>query len=179
MQQIKSRLCKLFEGKWSPDSVGLSDQEIDELQKVSPSPFPPALIALYQLANGAHFVSDFYLADSEDFVWFNQDEAWREEFPGAIFFVLDEGSGIYFIDTFNQLQHGAGCVYWSDRSWIAPDWCLLYGDSVEGFLENIFAEIDPRSWSHHDRRELRQKGFSKLNSNGDSIIHPALTDHNA
>ena len=157
------RLLKQLEGKWSPNSAGLSNQEIDALQKIVPSPLPPALIALYQLADGAHLVADFYLADSEDFVWFNQDEEWREEFPGAIFFALDEGSGIYFIDTFNQIQHGAGCVYWSDRSWMAPDWCLLYGETVEAFLENIYAGVDPRSWSYQDRDELRQKGLSKLN----------------
>ena len=161
---ISRDILDMLEGKWSPDNPGLTDEEIDAIQKVLPVPLTPFLVDLYKLCDGAHFVSDFYLADSEDLIWFNQDETWREEFPGAIFFVLDEGSGIYFVDTLNQLQHGAGCVYWSDRSWMEPSHCLLYGDSVEGFLENIFAGIDPRRWPSKEWAELRQQGHRKLNS---------------
>ena len=62
----------------------------------------------------------------------------------ALFSLVLECSGIFFIDTSGQLSSVPGGIYWCDRSSIDPIICLSYGKSLEEFLENIFSGNDPR-----------------------------------
>jgi hypothetical protein len=76
---------------------------------------------------------------------------------------MDEGSGIFFIDTDGSLGRGMGAVFWCDRSAMIPDICKPCADDVVNFLSNVVEGQDPRKEPDLSQLALETM-FKQLNS---------------
>lgn len=107
-----------------------------------PTPPPPELRLLYEFSEGG------YLNDVEIFVLLeleqvNHERRYFRDFPSAIFFAGDGGDGWFFIDTGDDMGHGAGAIFWCDRASMSWGRCIPCADSLPAFLLAVHAGETP------------------------------------
>lgn len=132
-----------IEGKWSPNTPP-PDGEVARVVAGLQNPLPDALRTLYERANGGWVNLDIYVFLIDELEEFNSDEDSFTYLPSALFFAMDEGSGIFFINTDGSLGRGVGAVFWCERSAMIPDICKPCADDVVNFLSNVVEGQDPR-----------------------------------
>jgi hypothetical protein len=148
-----------------------SQTEIDETFAKLPNKPSPELRLMYEHSNGG------YINELEIFVLFemeqvNSDKSYFRDFPSAIFFASDGGSGWFFIDTNDDMGHGEGAIFWVDRGSMTWGLTIHCADSLEEFLLIVadgkrpwFEKEDLTRQSTNDMLALLDKEDKKWHAN--------------